>query len=58
MGRDLNRVVIVDDNPNCYIFQPENAVPVRPFIDDLDDGELGSWGSWLSFLMVAIVTRI
>ncbi|OAY26391.1 CTD small phosphatase-like protein [Manihot esculenta] len=41
MGRDLNRVVIVDDNPNCYIFQPENAVPIKPFIEDLGDGELG-----------------
>ncbi|KAF2305351.1 hypothetical protein GH714_004144 [Hevea brasiliensis] len=41
VGRDLNRVVIVDDNPNCYIFHPENAVPVRPFIDDFGDRELG-----------------
>ena len=40
LGRDLRRVVIVDDNPNSYSFQPENAVPVRPFIDDLGDCEL------------------
>ncbi|XP_043699205.1 carboxy-terminal domain RNA polymerase II polypeptide A small phosphatase 2-like [Telopea speciosissima] len=40
MGRDLSRVVIVDDNPNAYVFQPENALPVRPFIDDLQDQEL------------------
>ncbi|EXC51209.1 CTD small phosphatase-like protein [Morus notabilis] len=40
-GRDLRRVVIVDDNPNSYSCQPENAVPVRPFVDDLGDRELG-----------------
>ncbi|XP_050149868.1 uncharacterized protein LOC126624800 [Malus sylvestris] len=42
LGRDLSRVVIVDDNPNSYIFQPENAVPVRPFVDDMADRELGT----------------
>ncbi|KAJ8633392.1 hypothetical protein MRB53_026728 [Persea americana] len=40
MGRDLKRVVIIDDNPNAYEFQPENAVPVKPFFDDLEDEEL------------------
>ncbi|XP_016447101.1 uncharacterized protein LOC107772129 [Nicotiana tabacum] len=40
MGRDMKRVVIVDDNPNSYLFQPENAIPIRPFTDDLGDGEL------------------
>lgn len=40
LGRDLKRVVIVDDNPNSYVFQPDNALPILPFIDDLGDGEL------------------
>lgn len=40
LGRDLKRVVIVDDNPNSYTLQPRNAVPVRPFVDDLEDREL------------------
>ncbi|KAF8409118.1 hypothetical protein HHK36_005191 [Tetracentron sinense] len=40
LGRDLKQVVIIDDNPNAYSFQPENALPVRPFIDDLEDQEL------------------
>ncbi|KAJ7968786.1 CTD small phosphatase-like protein [Quillaja saponaria] len=40
MGRDLKRVVIVDDNPNSYAYQPENAIQIQPFIDDLDDQEL------------------
>ncbi|CAK9148068.1 unnamed protein product [Ilex paraguariensis] len=40
LGRDLKSVVIVDDNPNSYVFQPENAIPIRPFTDDIGDGEL------------------
>ncbi|KAL2467341.1 Haloacid dehalogenase-like hydrolase (HAD) superfamily protein [Abeliophyllum distichum] len=40
IGRDLGSVVIVDDNPNSYVFQPNNAIPIQPFIDDLEDGEL------------------
>ncbi|KAI4332454.1 hypothetical protein L6164_017362 [Bauhinia variegata] len=40
LGRDLMRVVIVDDNPNCYEFQPDNAIPIRAFVDDLGDKEL------------------
>ncbi|XP_068322438.1 uncharacterized protein [Pyrus communis] len=40
LGRDLSRLVIVDDNPNAYCFQPENAVPIRPFVDDVADREL------------------
>ncbi|XP_028764687.1 carboxy-terminal domain RNA polymerase II polypeptide A small phosphatase 1-like [Neltuma alba] len=40
MGRDLKRVVIVDDNPNSYENQPDNAIPIPPFVDDLRDQEL------------------
>ncbi|GAB2287544.1 hypothetical protein Dimus_021919 [Dionaea muscipula] len=40
MGRDLRRMVIVDDNPCSYALQPENGIPVRPFVDDVRDGEL------------------
>ncbi|CAN6335996.1 unnamed protein product [Urochloa humidicola] len=39
-GRALDRAVIVDDNPNAYALQPENAVPVAPFVDDDNDQEL------------------
>lgn len=41
LGRDLRRVVIVDDNPNSYALQPGNGIPVRPFVDDMADQELG-----------------
>ncbi|PWA36160.1 haloacid dehalogenase-like hydrolase (HAD) superfamily protein [Artemisia annua] len=40
LGRDLKKAVIVDDNPNSYSLQPENAIPIRPFVDDFGDVEL------------------
>lgn len=40
LGREMSRVVIVDDNPNSYVFQPQNAIPIIPFVDDLEDVEL------------------
>ncbi|KAG6496029.1 carboxy-terminal domain RNA polymerase II polypeptide A small phosphatase 1-like [Zingiber officinale] len=40
VGRALNRVVLVDDNPNAYVLQPENALRVTPFSNDLSDREL------------------
>ncbi|KAI4304433.1 hypothetical protein MLD38_039944 [Melastoma candidum] len=39
-GRNLRYAVIVDDNPNAYALQPENAVPIGPFTDNLEDDEL------------------
>ncbi|GFQ00033.1 ctd small phosphatase-like protein, partial [Phtheirospermum japonicum] len=40
IGRELDKVVILDDNPNSYRLQPENAIPIKSFIDDLGDEEL------------------
>ncbi|KAL7102746.1 hypothetical protein ACP275_08G137300 [Erythranthe tilingii] len=39
-GRELDKVVIVDDNPNSYQFQPDNAIPIKAFTNDLEDDEL------------------
>lgn len=40
LGRDLNKVVIVDNSPASYIFHPDNAVPVSSWFDDMADTEL------------------
>jgi len=40
LGRDLADVIIVDNSPHSYVFQPENALPVGSFIDDPEDVEL------------------
>lgn len=40
LGRDLSQVIIVDNSPHSYVFQPENAIPIGTFIDDMQDQEL------------------
>uniref|UniRef100_A0A8C1RBK2 CTD (carboxy-terminal domain, RNA polymerase II, polypeptide A) small phosphatase-like a n=1 Tax=Cyprinus carpio TaxID=7962 RepID=A0A8C1RBK2_CYPCA len=40
LGRELNKVIIVDNSPASYIFHPENAVPVQSWFDDMTDTEL------------------
>ena len=40
VGRDLKKVVIVDDNPVSFSNQPENAILIKPFVDDVCDREL------------------
>lgn len=40
LGRDLRSTIIVDNSPHSYVFQPENAVPIGTFIDDMEDQEL------------------
>lgn len=40
LGRDLQKIVIVDNSPASYIFHPDNAVPVKSWFDDGSDSEL------------------
>lgn len=40
LGRDLQKIVIVDNSPASYIFHPDNAVPVKSWFDDNTDSEL------------------
>jgi NLI interacting factor-like phosphatase len=40
LGRDIDRIVIVDNSPASYAFHPENAVPVGTWFDDPNDREL------------------
>ena len=37
---DLGSVLLVDDNPFSYSLQPDNGVPIKPFMDDMEDQEL------------------
>lgn len=40
LGRELSKVIIVDNSPASYIFHPDNAVPVTSWFDDMSDTEL------------------
>uniref|UniRef100_A0A4W5K8L5 protein-serine/threonine phosphatase n=1 Tax=Hucho hucho TaxID=62062 RepID=A0A4W5K8L5_9TELE len=40
LGRDLKKVIIVDNSPASYIFHSDNAVPVASWFDDMADTEL------------------
>jgi len=40
MGRDLKKIIIIDNSPASYMFNPENAVPVESWFDDVNDTEL------------------
>jgi len=40
IGRPITEVFIIDNSPNAYAFQPENAVPCRTWFDDYEDKQL------------------
>ncbi len=40
LGRNLKDVIIVDNSPMAYMLQPENAVPIQTWIDDMKDKQL------------------
>jgi len=40
LGRPLEEIIIVDNSPLSYAFQPNNAVPITSWFDDRSDTEL------------------
>ena len=40
LGRRIEDVILIDNSPNSYRPQPENAVPILSWYDDMTDTEL------------------
>ena len=40
LGRSMKDVIILDNSPVAYLFQPENAIPAVSWYDDRSDDEL------------------
>ena len=40
LGRPMTDVIIVDNSPIAFMFQPENAIPCISWYDDMNDTEL------------------
>jgi RNA polymerase II subunit A small phosphatase-like protein len=43
LGRSLNDVIIIDNSPSSFLFQPENALPSISWYDDKNDRELNDF---------------
>ena len=37
LGRDIKDVLIIDNSPTAYLFQPDNALPIISWYDDKED---------------------
>jgi len=40
LGRDLPNCILLDNNADCYLFQPQNAIPINSWYDDKTDTDL------------------
>lgn len=43
LGRPLSDIIIIDNSPSSYLFQPENALPSISWYDDKSDRELNDF---------------
>jgi Dullard-like phosphatase family protein len=50
LGRDLKDIIIVDNSPLSYSFNPENGIPILTWFDDKNDKELYNLIPILEFL--------
>jgi len=51
LGRDMKDIILVDNSPNSFLFQPENAYHIKNFFDDKTDRELMRLAEFLDNIM-------
>ena len=50
LNRDLNNIIIIDNNPDCYFLNKENGIPIKTWLNDKNDKELLKLLPYLEFL--------
>ena len=40
VGRPMKDLIIIDNSPTSYMFQPENGMPILSWYDDKSDNKL------------------
>ena len=50
LNRNMNDIIIIDNNPNCYILNSENGIPIKSWLNDINDRELIKIIPYLEFL--------
>jgi len=51
LGRPLTNVIIIDNSPSSYMFQPDNAIPITSWFNDKADRQLYDLLPFLEQLM-------
>ncbi len=56
LNRPIERIVILDDEPECFALQPDNGITVKPYTveEDVDPNSDNTLETILPFLMVYI----
>eukprot|EP01018_Ginkgo_biloba_P023523 Gb_33336 [translate_table: standard] len=57
LGRDLRKVIIIDDCPFCYILQPDNAIGASCFQGHILDNQLHLIRKYLEKLVTNLITQ-
>jgi carboxy-terminal domain RNA polymerase II polypeptide A small phosphatase len=40
VGRSRTRTLLLDNSPNCYLYQPEQGIPIESWFEDKNDDQL------------------
>lgn len=47
LNRNMNEILIIDNSSTAYLFQPDNALPISSWYEDLNDCELYNYVPFL-----------